>query len=867
MGVAEEQHDSAAPQLRVADVLDAVGIGVWRWNLAEDTLEVDPTCARLLGLDASVGRLRERRLRSLLHAEDFVRLRSTALLAQNERRPFELRVRVLTEQGRLLRALHLQLAAAPPGAACPVQGTAVDGTPATTPPAGATPAGTPATGAAQAGVNPAGAATDRATRPGAPQAGTPQAGTPQAGTPQAGTAPGGTPQTGTAQNGAEQAGAAQAGATQGGTAQGGTVGAGAASAEVEAAPAGADPAHAGHEAGGDESRLAAERRQIDALNRAASPLPRIPETEAAPHPDPDQDTGPVPAGAESQFRGPLSPALPPRHLRRSREAFLLDAGRALAEAATTSEVLRVVASLSMPGFSPDGLAVFGAEGGLLTVVGQQGHQEGAEHDFTMPLETDYPAAEVVRTGRAVYLSSPEEYQRRFPATWPLAAGYGRQAWAFLPLVTAGRTIGAWLASFRTPVQFQPDERAVLSTVARMLAHALERARTNESERALSRGLRRSMGTGAPAIAGMTVATRYVPTGGGLMVGGDWYDIIDLPEGRMALVIGDVQGHDVHAAGLMAQLRTAVHAYAAEGHRPDAVLARTSRFLASLDDDRFATCVYIEADPARGTLHIARAGHPHPVIRTPDGTCLIRHVDGGMPLGLMPDEEDYPVTTLELQPGEVMLLCTDGLIETGGHDMYSGWIRVRDTMAPGPAEDLEAMADALIQAVHGPASHEGRGHLADRREDDIALLLLRRDAIGHTPEPPGRRLVLTVAQDQPERIGGARQELRAIMHDWAVPEQVDAAVLLASELLANVLVHTEQEAVLVAGMSGKPGARQLRIEVADRSDELAHRRSPGEMASSGRGLILLDLLSDRWGMQPRGEGKAIWFDLDEGSGAK
>jgi serine phosphatase RsbU (regulator of sigma subunit) len=754
MGLADEHGGVAAP-LRTGDVLSAAGIGVWRWNRAAEAVEVDPVCARLLGLDPAVTRLPERRLRSVLHAEDFIRLRSTVMLAIAEQRPFELRVRVLTEQERLLRVLHLQVTGGPADSDHPAAGTALDG---------------------------------RAT--------------------ESGSAPAAVP-------------ASVLRAT-------------------DAAPA----------------ALSAERRQIDALNHAdghPSDAPDAPRAGGAPE-----------GGPGSAFRSAPPAALPPRHLRRSREAFLLDAGRALAEAGTTSEVLRVVATLSMPGFSPDGLAVFGAEGGMLTVVGQHGHQEGAEQSFTMPLETDYPAAEVVRTGRAVYLSSPEEYERRFPATWPLATGFGRQAWAFLPLITAGRTTGAWLASFRTPVRFTPDERAVLSTVARMLAHALERAHTNESERALSRGLRRSMGTGAPAAPGISVATRYVPTGGGLMVGGDWYDIIDLPEGRMALVIGDVQGHDVHAAGLMAQLRTAVHAYAAEGHGPDAVLTRTSRFLASLDDDRFATCIYIEADPARGTLHVARAGHPHPVIRTPDGTCLIRHVEGGLPLGLMPDEEDYPVTTMELQPGEIMMLCTDGLIETGGHDMYSGWVRVRDTMSPAPADDLEGMADALIQAVHGPASHEGPGHLADRREDDIALLLLRRDSVDQRPEPPGRRLVLTVAQDQPERISGARQELRAIMHDWASPDQVDAAVLLASELLANVLVHTDVEGALVAAMSGTPGSRRLRIEVADRSDELAHRRSPGELASSGRGLILLDLLSDRWGMQPRGDGKAIWFDLDESS---
>jgi len=400
----------------------------------------------------------------------------------------------------------------------------------------------------------------------------------------------------------------------------------------------------------------------------------------------------------------------------------------------------------------------------------------------------------------------------------------------------------------------------------MLAHALERAHTNESERALSLGLRNSMGAGNPAVTGMTVASRYVPTGGGLMVGGDWYDVIDLPEGRFAVVIGDVEGHDVHAASLMAQLRTAVHAYAAEGHHPDAVLARTSRFLAGLDADRFATCVYIEADPASGTLAIARAGHPHPVLRLPDGTCLIRHVGGGLPLGLMPEGEDYPVTTMELQVGEVMLLCTDGLIETGGHDMYSGWVRVRDTMAPGPADDLEAMADALIRAVHGPASHSGPGHLADRREDDIALLLLRRDAVGPEAEPPARQLVLTVGQDQPERIAGVRAELRAVLHDWAVPDHVDAALLLASELLANVLVHTDQEATLVAALYGTPGERRLRVEVADQSDEQPHRRTPGEMASSGRGLILLELLAHRWGMQPRGQGKCLWFELDEAGGS-
>ena len=102
----------------------------------------------------------------------------------------------------------------------------------------------------------------------------------------------------------------------------------------------------------------------------------------------------------------------------------------------------------------------------------------------------------------------------------------------------------------------------------------------------------------------------------------------------------------------------------------------------------------------------------------------------------------------------------------------------------------------------------------------------------------------------------------MLHDWAVEDHVDAALLLASELLANVLVHTDQEATLVAALHGTPGERRLRVEVADQSDEQPHRRTPGEMASSGRGLILLELLAHRWGMEPRGHGKCIWFELDE-----
>ncbi|MGC0376143.1 ATP-binding SpoIIE family protein phosphatase [Streptomyces sp. SAI-229] len=572
--------------------------------------------------------------------------------------------------------------------------------------------------------------------------------------------------------------------------------------------------------------------------------------------------------------------------RRSREAFLLDAGRALAEARSTQEVLRVAANLSMPGFSPDGLAVFGVEGDRLTIIGHHGHEAGDDNPFAyMPLDTDYPAAEVVRTGRAVYLSSPEQYKARYPLTWPLARRFGRQSWAFLPLTVSGRTMGTWLAAFAYPVAFTPDERSVLTTVARMLAQALSRAGTAENQRELSEGLQRTMlpelGRGIP---GMSVSARYIPTGGGLQVGGDWYDIIPLPGGtsrttsgggRFAMVIGDVQGHDVRAAGLMGQLRTALRAYASEGHRPDAVLSRASRFLHGINEAdpaelRFATCLYVEVDPATGVLEVARAGHPDPVIRMADGTVLARPTAGGLPLGVDPDA-DYPTTRLVLESGETMLICTDGLIETGGHDLETGWQRLRGILEEHKGTQ-EELADALVQAVHGPSSHHTTGPLADRREDDIAMMLLSREGEGcgcgvgpDTVDQPVRRTALTVAQAEPERVSVARQQLRELLHDWSSPDQVDSAVLLLSEMLTNVLVHTDADALLLAEVTVGGDGRRMRVEVTDAGDDLPHMRRPGELASSGRGLLLIELLAHAWGVDPRGRGKSIWFELYEKDG--
>jgi anti-sigma regulatory factor (Ser/Thr protein kinase) len=123
-------------------------------------------------------------------------------------------------------------------------------------------------------------------------------------------------------------------------------------------------------------------------------------------------------------------------------------------------------------------------------------------------------------------------------------------------------------------------------------------------------------------------------------------------------------------------------------------------------------------------------------------------------------------------------------------------------------------------------------------------------------------MLTVAQAEPERVAAARQQLRELLHDWSCADQVDSAVLLLSEMLTNVLVHTDTDALLIAEVSGDKGERRMRVEVVDAGDELPHKRRPGELASSGRGLVLIELLAEAWGVEPRGVGKTIWFELYE-----
>jgi serine phosphatase RsbU (regulator of sigma subunit) len=273
-------------------------------------------------------------------------------------------------------------------------------------------------------------------------------------------------------------------------------------------------------------------------------------------------------------------------------------------------------------------------------------------------------------------------------------------------------VGCWILSYDRPRTFAPDERATLTALAGLIAQALERARLYDTTHQLAHGLQTGLLPATlPAVPGLEVAARYLPAAHGMDVGGDFYDLIHCDDTTVAAAIGDVQGHNVTAAALMGQVRTAVHATA--GAPPDEVLARTNRLLTDLDPGLFTSCLYAHLDLAHHRAHLATAGHPPPLLCHPGGRTEIVQVPPGLLLGIEPGA-DYPTTEIPFPPGALLVLYTDGLVETPGTDIEEAISGLAARLAGARGQPMDALADALIH----PGAHTGP------RSDDIALLLLR-----------------------------------------------------------------------------------------------------------------------------------------------
>ncbi|WP_399894012.1 SpoIIE family protein phosphatase [Streptomyces sp. BBFR51] len=399
---------------------------------------------------------------------------------------------------------------------------------------------------------------------------------------------------------------------------------------------------------------------------------------------------------------------------------------ALTEAVTARQVSAVVVRELLSAFGGRRLAIYLLQDRHLHLAWETGFPPGFLAPFEgVPLDARLPGVETLTSGRPLFFDSMRALAAAYPGI-PLDATEGARA--FLPLIASGRPVGSCILGFERSRGFSTEERTVLTALAGLIAHAMEKARRYESETALARGLQEVLlPRRLPAHPLLETAGRYLPGTQGMDVGGDWYDVVASGDG-MALVIGDVQGHGVQAAATMGQLRSAVRAFALGDRPPDEVMSGVNHLLADLDPGLFASCCYIRLDPATGRARAARAGHPPPLLRHPDGRTETLDLPGGMVLGVDPGAP-YPLTEFRVEPGAVLALYTDGLVERPGTDIDDGITALRLALAragapaarPG-SRSLAGVADRIVVTAR---------HTTDRL-DDIALLLATRRARPGSP---------------------------------------------------------------------------------------------------------------------------------------
>jgi anti-sigma regulatory factor (Ser/Thr protein kinase)/PAS domain-containing protein len=514
---------------------------------------------------------------------------------------------------------------------------------------------------------------------------------------------------------------------------------------------------------------------------------------------------------------------------------------ALATAGTVRDVSQAVVSALRGPLRADRIALAELEGDRLVVtVLDPPEPESWPELWRLEWRTEWPDAPVramptlaaaLRDGRAAIWPAGTALE-------PALAEVGPGGLAVLPLPAGGRMAGACLIGWDSPHDFGPDERALLTASAGLAGQALLRAHAFDAEHELVGMLQRQLlPRRLPKLPGAVAVARYLPSTAGLELGGDWYDVIPLVDNHVALVIGDVQGHSAAAATLMGQMRTALRAYATEGHPPDVVVSHANRLLTEMETDLFATCAYVDIDLEEGTAWCVRAGHLPPVLRHPGGETEIAEAEGGPPLGVTA-RADFPMSPLRLRRGTVIALITDGLVETPQTDIDTGMDRLAHELAASDPAHLGLVADALL-------GNAGRG-------DDIALLLVRYDGMAHRP----LRESWTVWR-VPEAVRHARRFTRRTLRVWGVTREIDTILLVVSELVTNALAHTGGQVRLdLTLVNGR-----VRVAVADASPRTPVKpTSIGWEATGGRGIWLVEAMSAAWGTVPVSGGKQVWSEI-------
>ncbi|GAA5008955.1 SpoIIE family protein phosphatase [Kitasatospora paranensis] len=432
----------------------------------------------------------------------------------------------------------------------------------------------------------------------------------------------------------------------------------------------------------------------------------------------------------------------------------------------------------------------------------------------------------------------------------LAELYGARTLGRLPAGTAllalplrgRRAVLGLLLLIRRPgraglVRFEPEDTATarhLATQAGLAVDtALRYAREFETARELQR---RMLPTHLPQPHGVRLAHRYLPGESGAQVGGDWYDSVELPGNRVALIVGDVMGHSLTSAAVMGQLRTSAQTLAGLDLPPHEVLYHLDEQARHLGaEQHLATCVYAVYDPIANRVVLANAGHVPPVLIGPDGDAELLELPPGAPIGV--GGVDFSSTELAAPPGSAMLLFTDGLVETRRRPLTTGLELLRARLAVAHRHSPEHLCqDALRVLPPGD------------RADDIALLAAVFDGI------PAGDVAYWYLQPRRETPGRARRLAAHALRRWGLEQLSESTELMVSELVTNAIRHATRPVTLRLVRTSR-----LRCEVGDDSPALPRARRAGPEDEHGRGLQIVARCADEWGATRLGAGKVVWFE--------
>jgi hypothetical protein len=430
---------------------------------------------------------------------------------------------------------------------------------------------------------------------------------------------------------------------------------------------------------------------------------------------------------------------------------------------------------------------------------------------------------------------------------PVAKLLSGASMLLLPLIARGTILG-FLACTRQEGfrRFDAYDVEIGMDFASRAAVFFDNARRYSREHATALTLQRSMlPTGLSYPSSVEVRHRYLPGSKLIEVGGDWYESIALPGGRVALVVGDVAGHGVRAAVTMGRLRTAIHTLAMLELPPADSLQQLDELMHTLGErePHFATCAYAVYDAVSGVCEVAVAGHLPPLLVHPDGSNELLDVPPAPPLGIGDGEVES--RQFKIEDGSLFVLYTDGLVENKGQDISDGLARLRGIFGPGsPTRPLEDLCKATLDGVY-----------SDHQRDDIAVLIAR---LRRLPEDCYASWTLAPKLTS---VREARSVLAEPMKRWDLEDLIPTTELLVSELVTNAVKYSRGDVTLRL-----VNEKALVCEVLDNSGALPRLRQANGEDENGRGLQVVRQLSQRWGARRTATGKVVWCEQPLPGGA-